>query len=198
MLAVIARALREECRCPTGVNVLRNDALSALGAAAAAAAAFVRVNVLHGVAATDQGLVEGRAAEALRYRRSLGIATEIWADVEVKFATPLYDPGFEAAIRAAARRSGADRLLVTGEATGSPPSLERVRAAKAAAGATPVLVASGVDRDNVASLLAACDGVIVGSAFKEDGDVAHPVDSNRVAYFMNEVRSARRGAGLPA
>lgn len=198
MLAVVARELAAECRRPVGINVLRNDVVSALGAAAASEASFVRANVLFGATATDQGIVEGKAAEALRYRLRLGVATEIWADVDVKFGTALYAPGFEGAVRAAARRSGADRLLVTGEATGVAPSVERVRRAKAAAGDVPVLVASGVTRENLAELLPCCDGVVVGSAFKEDDDPDRPVDPARVSPFMNDVRALRRARGLPA
>ena len=46
-----------------GINVLRNDALGALGVAAAVGADFVRVNVHTGAMYTDQGLIEGRAAK---------------------------------------------------------------------------------------------------------------------------------------
>jgi membrane complex biogenesis BtpA family protein len=197
MLAVVARELGAACRCPVGVNILRNDVRGALGAAAASDASFVRANVLCGVTATDQGLVEGRAAEVLRYRRELGLATEIWADVDVKFGTALFDPGFAAAVSAAARRSGADRLLVTGAATGVAPTAERLRTAKEAAGKVPVFVASGLDRDNVGELLPCCDGAIVGSAFKEDGDVEKPVDAGAVTVFMNDVRAIRRSLGVP-
>src|SRR5205085_570792 len=61
---------------PVGVNVLRNDARAALGIAVAAGARFIRVNVHTGVAATDQGLIEGDAAATLRARELLGAAGE--------------------------------------------------------------------------------------------------------------------------
>ena len=48
-------------RLPFGVNVLRNDALSALAIAAATGAAFIRVNVHTGAMLTDQGIIEGDA-----------------------------------------------------------------------------------------------------------------------------------------
>jgi membrane complex biogenesis BtpA family protein len=196
ILGVIARALGDEFRCPVGVNVLRNDVVSALGAAVAADAAFVRANVLFGAAATDQGIIEGKAAEALRYRRLLGSAAEIWADIDVKFATPLYAPSLATTVKSASRRSGADRLLVTGPATGSPPSAETLRAVKAAAGAMPVFVASGLDEHNVRELLSSVDGAIVGSTFKEDGDVERPVDPARVTTFMHAVRAVRAACGV--
>lgn len=59
-------AVRAATPLPVGVNVLRNDALAAIGIAAATDARFVRVNVHTGSMWTDQGLVErsGHAAPA--------------------------------------------------------------------------------------------------------------------------------------
>ncbi|RME42763.1 MAG: hypothetical protein D6795_20545, partial [Deltaproteobacteria bacterium] len=56
---------------PLGINVLRNDARAALSIAAVIGAAFVRVNVLSGVYATDQGIIEGKAREVLEVRSRL-------------------------------------------------------------------------------------------------------------------------------
>src|ERR1700716_859937 len=57
-----------EVGMPFGVNVLRNDAASAIAIAAATGAAFIRVNVHTGAMLTDQGIIEGCAAETLRKR----------------------------------------------------------------------------------------------------------------------------------
>src|SRR5436190_21554624 len=70
-IALAVRSCREASGLPVGVNVLRNDVRSALGIAAACGAAFVRVNVHVGAYVTDQGLIEGRAFETLRYRRAI-------------------------------------------------------------------------------------------------------------------------------
>lgn len=77
---------------PVGINVLRNDGHSALAIAACVEAQFIRVNVLTGVMATDQGLIEGQAHQLLRYRRELGCEIKILADVLVKHARPLGSP----------------------------------------------------------------------------------------------------------
>ena len=50
---------------PVGVNVLSNDAASALAIAAATDARFIRVNVHTGSMNTDQGPIHGRAHETL-------------------------------------------------------------------------------------------------------------------------------------
>ena len=100
---------------PFGVNVLRNDALSALGIAAATGAAFIRVNVLTGIMYTDQGPIVGQAAEVLRKRSRLAPGVEIWADVMVKHAAA--PTGIDAS-RAAAdtvERGRADAVIVSGD-----------------------------------------------------------------------------------
>lgn len=198
IMAVVARELGQELRCPTGINVLRNDVASGIAAAVASGAGFVRANVFAGVVATDQGIIEGQAGRWLRYRQRLGAAIEIWADVAVKHGTALHAPGPGLAARDLWSRAGADRLLVTGPATGAAPEPSHVRAIRDAGVGCPVMLASGLTADNAATLLPLADGAIVGSAFKADGVVTNPVDPLRVTNFMNLVRSIRLGAGVPA
>lgn len=166
---------------PVGVNVLRNDARSALGLCSATGASFVRVNVHTGAAVTDQGLVQGRAAETLRERARLAPEAELWCDVHVKHATPLGNESIADAAADTVERGMADVLIVSGRATGSAPGSERVREVREACGSTPILIGSGLDPENAHALLEHADGAIVGTWLKEDGDVARPVDRERVA-----------------
>lgn len=179
-MALALHRVREVVKLPVGVNVLRNDARSALGLCAATGAAFLRVNVHAGAAVTDQGVIEGRAAETLRERDRLGLEVPLLADVHVKHATPLGATSLASAARETAGRALADAILITGTATGSPPEPKMIATVREAVGPVPVLVASGVTVDNAASLLAAADGAIVGTATKENGDVRAPVEVARV------------------
>src|SRR4051812_44254185 len=91
-IAGLTRVISEvvaEVKLPFGVNVLRNDALSAIAIAAATGAAFIRVNVHAGAMLTDQGIIEGRAAESLRLRAAIAPGLLIFADHMVKHAMPL-------------------------------------------------------------------------------------------------------------
>ncbi len=54
-----------------GINVLRSDGASAMAIAAATEAEFIRVNVLSGAMVTDQGIIEGCAAEVMRLRAQI-------------------------------------------------------------------------------------------------------------------------------
>ncbi len=173
---------------PVGVNVLRNDGRSALAIASCTGAQFVRVNVLSGVMATDQGLIEGCAHELLRYRRELGSDVKIFADVLVKHAHPLSTPNLTVAVQDAIERGLADAVILSGWSTGSPPLRDDLELARAAAGATPILIGSGADWDNIGDLLGPADGAIVSSSLKRKGDVHQCIDPVRVGQFVEAVK----------
>jgi membrane complex biogenesis BtpA family protein len=163
-----------------GVNVLRNDARGALGICAATGASFLRVNVLCGAAATDQGVITGDAAKLLRARAQLAPEVKIFADVHVKHATPIGDTSLVESAVETIERGGADALILTGSRTGSPPDVEELVAVRERIGDQPILIGSGLDVENAEALLAHVSGAIVGSSLKEAG-VHSPVDAERVA-----------------
>lgn len=183
-MSLIVSRLQQLVTVPIGLNVLRNDARSALAIATCTGAQFIRVNVLTGVMATDQGLIEGCAHDLLRYRRELGSGVQILADVLVKHARPLGSPNLTTAVQETIDRGLADGIILSGWATGSPPSLEDLELAKAAAKATPVLIGSGATWENIGKLIQSADGVIVASSLKRKGDINQPIDPNRVGQFM--------------
>lgn len=172
-----------------GINVLRNDASAALAVALACDLGMIRVNVHTGAMVTDQGIIQGQAAVTTRERRHLAPGVAILADVNVKHAVPLgtrFD--LESAARDMAYRGLADALIVTGEATGLPASPEQILAVRQAVPDRPLLVGSGVHIGTVRGLLEQVDGVIVGTALKQDGDVEKPVDPARAREFTAEAR----------
>ncbi|MAG57488.1 MAG: phosphorybosylanthranilate isomerase [Planctomycetes bacterium] len=193
-LARVLVAIDAQVDVPLGVNCLRNDAETALGAAVAADAAYIRVNVLIGAVATDQGILEGCADTLLRYRSQLGSRVRILADVHVKFGTPLYDATAAETAVTALTRGGADGVIVTGARTGAPPNVQELAAVHAAvAGRGPVFVGSGADPENLASMFQTADGFIVGSSCKEDRDPDRPVAPEAAAAFTSALRSLRAG-----
>jgi uncharacterized protein len=169
---------------PVGLNVLRNDAKSAMAIASCVQAQFIRVNVLMGVMATDQGLIEGEAHQLLRYRRELGCDVKIMADVLVKHARPLSSPNLTVAVKDTIERGLADAVILSGWATGSPPNLEDLELACSAANNTPVFIGSGANWENIATLMQAANGVIVSSSLKRQGQIEQPIDPIRVSQFV--------------
>ncbi|MEG3437599.1 BtpA/SgcQ family protein [Pannus brasiliensis CCIBt3594] len=196
-MTLIVDRLKNLVVLPIGLNVLRNDAHSAMAIATCTNARFIRVNVLTGVMATDQGIIEGRAHELLRYRRELGSEVAILADVLVKHARPLGTPNLTTAVSDTIERGLADGIILSGWATGSPPSFEDLELARAAAGGTPVLIGSGADPDNIGQLLQSADGVIVASSLKRNGKISEPIDPIRVARFVEAARQVgNRESGI--
>ena len=189
-MAVVADRVRRECSLRVGVNALRNDARAALGIASAVGASFVRVNVHTGVYATDQGFIEGRADETLRYRRLLSQRVAILADVHVKHAVPISQPDIARAAREIAYRGMADGLIVTGPATGEPVDIDELRRVREAVPDRRLFVGSGVTAETVQALLSVADGIIVGTSIKPDRDPSQPVDV-RLARAL--VQAARLG-----
>ena len=168
-LALAVMRCREASDLPVGVNVLRNDARAAMGIAAAAGGAFIRVNVHSGAAMTDQGLIEGRAFETLRQRAALGAtAVSILADVRVKHAAPLVPRPLEDEVAELVQRAGADGVIVTGRGTGQAVDRETLQAVATAAGSAPVLIGSGMDPERAAIL-----------------DLPAPVDPTRVRQLVD-------------
>jgi len=184
-MTVAATSVADATGVPIGINVLRNDALSALGIATATRAAFIRVNVLTGLMYTDQGPIVGKAAQILRKRSALAPEVEIWADVMVKHAAA--PAGIDARQSAAdtVERGGADAVIVSGSGTGAEPDIHEAGVVRAAVPAeTRVVIGSGANVDNLARLLSAADSVIVGSSTKVDGDANNRVDPLRAARFI--------------
>jgi len=188
-MTAAALAVRKRAELPLGINVLRNDARAALGIAAAVGARFVRVNVHAGAMATDQGVLEGRAAATMRVRAALAHEIDVLADVHVKHARPLTDESLEDAACNLHHRAHADGVIVSGSATGAATSLEDLRRVRSVLPDAKLFAGSGVTLQVVADVLRIANGVIVGTALKHDGDIGAPVDQERVREFVDAANS---------
>jgi len=185
--SVIAAAVREAVNLPLGINVLRNDARSALAIAAVTGANFIRVNVLSGVAATDQGLIEGKAYELIRERDRLQARNiAIIADIHVKHARSLSSESIELAIEETAGRGGADAVIITGSTTGrAPDENELARAISAASKIkVPLYIGSGLSAEGFETLPSVPIGMIVGSALRKGGKAGAPLEISRMRQFL--------------
>jgi membrane complex biogenesis BtpA family protein len=168
-LAAMTRVITEiarEVKLPFGVNVLRNDALSALAIAAATGAAFIRVNIHTGAAVTDQGIIEGDAYATLRKRAALAPDVLVFADHLVKHAAPMGEPS----AKDLRLRGLADAIIVTGSETGAAADPSRLRALREEVADTPLLVGSGLAAEN-AGQFGDADGAIAGTSLKTNGRV---------------------------
>ena len=188
-MAVAADRVRRETKAPIGVNVLANAAVHALAVASAAGARFVRVNQWANAYVANEGVIEGAAARATRYRRALGASgVRFFADAHVKHGAHaiVQDRPIAELVRDV-EFFGADVVIATGQRTGHAADLDYIRTIKGAA-SLPVLVGSGVTPDNVRDILAVVNGVIVASALKVGGCWWNPVDPDRAKRFVDRAR----------
>ena len=184
-LALITGEIRERYpQTPIGINVLRNDAKSAMAIATVTGANFIRVNVHTGAMLTDQGIIQGRAHETLRYRSVLKSEVKIFADIAVKHAVPLAAIDIVASAEDTYHRGLADALIVTGVATGKGIDLDQLKSVKSAIPQASIFVGSGVTVDSLAEVLQYADGVIVGTSIKRDGITTNAVDADRVRTLI--------------
>ncbi|WP_297417973.1 BtpA/SgcQ family protein [Thermococcus sp.] len=184
----VAKAVRDETSLPLGINVLRNDGIAAYSIAYAVKADFMRVNVLSGVAYTDQGIIEGIAHELARLRKLLPSRVQVFADVHVKHAVHFGD--FEDSLRDTVERGLADAVVISGKSTGKPVDVGKLALAKRIS-PVPVIVGSGTTYDNLLELWKHADGFIVGTWIKRDGRVEHEVSLERARKLVELAKNLR-------
>jgi len=190
-LAVVTDRIGRAFDVPLGINVLANAAIPAFAVAAATGARFIRVNQWANAYVANEGLIEGEAAEALRYRAALQANdVRVFADSHVKHgAHAITADRTIAELTRDLAFFDADAVIATGQRTGDSATMEEIDAI-AAATHLPLLVGSGVTPANVAAILARTQGCIVASSLKVDGVWWNPVEPARVGAFMDAARPA--------
>ena len=184
----IVRTIVELSDVLVGVNVLRNDARAALSIATVTGASFIRVNVHVGAMMTDQGLIEGLAAETLRLRKTLDSNVAVLADIGVKHATPFDEKwSLEQEAKDAWNRGLADALIISGSGTGSPTKAVDLERVKHAVPEAPLIVGSGINPETFSDFTLA-SAWIVGTALKRDGRIENEIELANVLRMTNAYR----------
>lgn len=162
-------------RCVVGVEILLNDPEASLAVALAAGARFIRTDYfVDPMERPEYGAMRIDPVGLMAYRRRIGAEDVlVLADIQVKYATMIVARTLAESARLA-REHGADAAIVSGAVTGDPPAVADLRDAKRGAGAMPVLIGSGTDAVNAGTLLAACDGALVGTSLKVGPLIAEP------------------------
>ncbi len=193
-MSVVTDRIARATGVPLGVNVLANAPLPAIAIAMAGGARFIRVNQWANAYVANEGFMEGRAAEAMRYRALLRAEhIKVFADSHVKHGAHAItaDRTIQELTRDLAFFD-ADVVIATGQRTGNAATLEEIEEI-AAATHLPLLVGSGVDASNVVAILERTNGVIVASSLKKGGVWWNPVDPARVKAFVEAALPALEG-----
>jgi membrane complex biogenesis BtpA family protein len=191
-MTIMADQVRRTVPLPVGINFLANAAIPALSVAHASQNSFIRVNQWANAYVANEGIIEGPAATATRFRSWIGARNvKIFADVHVKHGAHAIVA--DRSIPELARDAeffDADVVIATGQRTGDSATTEEVQ--QIAAGTQlPVIIGSGVNHDNVEELFTVASGAIVASSLKEEGVWWTPVSEDKVRRFMDVVKKLR-------
>lgn len=186
-MTFVGKAVAEAVDLPLGVQVLRNSWKSSLAIAYVLGARFIRLNILTDAMVADQGLIQGAAHLALRYRKSLGAdAVRIFADLYSKHAAPLTRRPVAVVARDMVHRGMADAVIVSGDESADPPTEEQLRAVKEAVPEVPIIIGSGMTPRS-AALLRTADGTIFGYGAHRDLDFNTPVEKENVRAIVKAI-----------
>ncbi len=186
-IAVMAHEVKEAVGLPIGINVLANGSEAAVAAAHASGAVFVRVNQWVNAYVANEGIIDGAAPSASRYRAKLRAdQIRFFCDVHVKHGS--HSIVADRSLREQTEDAvffDADVIIATGGRTGDETSLHELNGIREAT-ELPVIVGSGMTEDNADELLSVCDGAIVGSSLKDNGHWWGRVSVDAVKTFAGK------------
>jgi membrane complex biogenesis BtpA family protein len=192
-MTAIAVEVKRECGLPVGVQLLAGANIEAIAVAHAASLDFIRAEGYAYAHVADEGLIQASAAKLLRFRKMIGAEqVQVWTDVKKKHAAHAITADVSLGETAeTVEFMGADCVIVTGSATGKPPTLADVEEAKSHCG-LPVFLGSGITETNIAEFYECADGFIIGSSLKVDGLWSNTIDPARADRVMNALNACRR------
>ena len=187
-LSAIAGLLSSRASVPLGINVLYNDFLAEIAIARAVNASFIRAEVFVDTSLSETGIIQPSSSYLVRKRAEIcADNVAIFADIHGKNTVPLWKRSIAESAHDAENRAKADTIIITGKATGKPVSPDELLEIRKEVN-IPVLIGSGVTAQSIASLFKLCDGVIIGSYFKFDGNIENPSDIERVRELVSAAR----------
>lgn len=191
-MAVLGWQIREATGLPLGINTLGNAAMASLAAAKACKAQFIRVNQFANAYVANEGFVEGKAGQIMRYRAWIEAEdVKVMADVHVKHGSHSITADRPLAEQARdAEFFDADVLIATGQRTGDATPVSEVKGIQEAV-ILPVIIGSGLTVDNCREIMSVADGAVVGSSIKEGGVWWGKVSVEQLKALMKIVKELR-------
>lgn len=188
-LAAVASVVKQNTKLPIGIDAAFCDYESALACAKASKADFIRLAVFVDTVESFAGILEPCASQALKYRKQLEAEDIlIFADIQVKHSHMLMKDIDITESAKVAVSCGADAVIVTGAATGMEAPIDVAKKVKDSV-ECPVIIGSGIKKENVKEQMAIVDGAIVGSSLKMDNIVTNKVDENKVREIITTLNN---------
>ncbi len=189
-MTLIGSEVKAESGLAVGIQILAGANLEAMAVAHAAGLDFIRAEGYAYAHVADEGFIQSSAAKLLRYRRTIGAdKVQVWTDVKKKHSAHAITADVSLGETAeTVEFMGADCVIVTGSATGKAPTVADVIEAKSHC-KLPIVLGSGINKDNVTEFYHHADGFIVGSSFKVEGNWANAIDPTRIEDFIQVVKT---------
>jgi len=190
----LVAALVPQTTVPWGLAPLWNDYRLGFRLCKKYGGQMVRVPVFVDSVETVYGIFEANPEQVLQARAEENASEVlILADVQVKHAKMLKPRPFVESVMEA-KVKGADGVIVTGNWTGDPPSVEQCKEAYNAVHCqVAILTGSGMTPENLASFRPYLNGCIVGTAFKTDSVVIDRQGPNivgpEVRYDLQKIKN---------
>lgn len=186
-LAEITTAVRKHSKLPVGINVLPNDYWKSFSIALSTGGTFIQMDHITG---EFDGCESVDPNDYLETRKCY-CDIAVFGGIHPKYYE-LIDPTCSLTECAKKAMALSDAVVVTGQVTGDPVTLDDFRVARETLGEYPLIVGSGLTSENVKEQLATADGAIVGTAFKRGGvRPGEPIEAGLVRQLMDEVAKLR-------
>ncbi|XP_040575851.1 uncharacterized protein F13E9.13, mitochondrial [Lepeophtheirus salmonis] len=196
-MTAVATTIRKEVpsSLPIGVQILAGANKEALSVAHAANLQYIRAEGYVFGHIGDEGYIDACAGEILRFRKSIGASdVAVLCDIKKKHSSHSItsDISLIETIKAATFFD-TEGVILTGKETGDEVSAELFKEVESQKLDVPILIGSGVTKENVHQFMSA-HGLIVGSYFKKQGKWKEDLDVKRIADFMSRVDNLRNEA----
>lgn len=174
------------------MQVLACGNKQALAIAKACQLQFIRAEGFVFGHVADEGYTDACAGQLLRYRKQIDAENVlIFTDLKKKHSSHAITADVSLLETAhAAEFFLTDGIIVTGTATGQAASQTDVQAL-AGQLKVPLIIGSGVTKDNISQYYNDAQAVIIGSHFKHDGDWQQDIEERTVEGFMSRIRELR-------
>ena len=191
-MTAVALSIKQRFEIPCGIQVLAGANKEAIAIAQSANLDFIRAEGFVFGHVADEGFFQSDAGELLRYRKMINAENiYIYTDIKKKHSSHSITSDTDIVETAkAAEFFQSDGIIITGVSTGKEADVnELINVRKNVK--LPILIGSGITKDNLHKYFPLADGFIVGSFFKEKGFWKNKIDKKRVRILMSEFNSLK-------
>lgn len=189
----IAIEVRNRFEGPLGVQMLEAANETSLEIADKAKFDFIRVEGYVYGHVGPAGIIKGSSGQLLRKRKKLGCEhIKIYGDVKKKHTAHAITADLDIVDEVMqAELFLIDGVIITGKFTGIKPDANDLLKVKNAT-KLPVIIGSGITKENISEYFSLADGFIVGSTFRKDGKFLEMLDSQRLNDFMDTFNKLKK------